>query len=151
MNMDNLQEKIKRVKDRTEPKRKILWNIIKAFLVGGSICLLAECIFVFFNTYFFEEELSNSYTILVMIFLATMFTAFGLYDKLGQFAGCGSIVPITGFANSMTSSAIEAKSEGLVLGVLNNIFKLAGSVIVVSIVCGVVIGLFYYLGGVIFG
>ena len=89
--------------------------------------------------------------ILFVILIASILTSLSLYDKIGQFAGCGSIIPITGFANSITSSAMESKSEGLVLGVLNNVFRLAGSVIVVSILCGVFSGLIRYIGVIING
>ena len=80
-----------------------------------------------------------------------LLTTFGVYDRLGQFAGCGSIIPIAGFANSMTSAAIESHSEGLVVGVINNVFKLAGSVIVTATMVGVITGLIRYIGGVING
>lgn len=145
----NLKNKLEKIK-KNEPKRNILKNSLKAFLVGGLICALCEGIFMLYHLKF-DKDISNSYTILTIIFISAILTTFGVYDRIGQFAGCGSIVPITGFANSMTSSAIESHSEGLVLGVLNNIFKLAGSVISVSIICGVISGLIRYLGGVIFG
>lgn len=145
----NLKDKLEKIK-KNEPKRNILKNSLKAFLVGGIICALCEIIFMLYHMKF-VKDVSNSYTILTIIFIAAILTSFGIYDRIGQFAGCGSIVPITGFANSMTSSAIESHSEGLVLGVLNNIFKLAGSVISVSIICGVISGLIRYFGGVIFG
>lgn len=149
MNDFNLNEKLNKLK-KNEPKRNIFKNCIFAFLIGGLICALSEGIFTLYVMKF-DKELSNSYTILTIIFIASLLTVFGLYDRLGQIAGCGSIVPISGFANSMSSSAIESHSEGIVLGVLNNIFKLAGSVISVSIVCGVVSGLIRYIGGLIFG
>ncbi len=133
-----------------EPKRKILLNMSKAFLVGGIICSVGETIFVIINKWIPKEE-ANNYTILIVIFIASILTTLGIYDKIGQVAGCGSIVPITGFANSITSSAMESKSEGIVLGVLNNVFRLAGSVIVVSILCGVVSGLIRYIGVLING
>jgi len=144
-----LSSKINKLKYK-EPKRKILLNISKAFLVGGIICSVGETIFVIINKWIPKEE-ANNYTILIVIFIASILTALGIYDKIGQVAGCGSIVPITGFANSITSSAMESKSEGIVLGVLNNVFRLAGSVIVVSILCGVVSGLIRYIGVLING
>ena len=100
---------------------------------------------------FCNEELANNYTVMILIFLSALFTALGIYDRLGQFAGCGSIIPITGFANSMTSAAIESHSEGIVLGVINNVFKLAGSVIVTAIITGVFTGLIHFIGGIING
>lgn len=145
----NLQEKLDKIK-RNEPSRPIIKNALKAFLVGGLICAIAEIMYKLYNMKFISE-IANNYTILTMIAIASLLTGLGIYDRIGQFAGCGSIVPITGFANSMTSSTIEAKSEGLVLGVLNNVFRLAGSVIAVSIICGVISGLIRYVGGLISG
>ena len=144
-----LSSKINELKYK-EPKRKILFNMTKAFLVGGIICSVGETIFVIINKWV-DKDNANNYTILFVILIASILTSLSLYDKIGQFAGCGSIIPITGFANSITSSTMEAKSEGLVLGVLNNVFRLAGSVIVVSILCGVFSGLIRYIGVIING
>ncbi len=141
---------IEKVKKETEPKRKIAFNMFKAFFVGGFICFFAEIIryFLLMN---FDKEMAGNVTILIIIFLAVVLTSLGLYDRIGQFAGCGTIIPISGFANSMSSSAIEFKTEGVVVGVLNNVFKLAGSVITTAVVCGVFFGFIRYLGGLIFG
>jgi len=148
--MKNENVIIEKVKKETEPKRNIFLNMIKAFLVGGTICFVAEIIRYFLLQQFSTEDAGNI-TILIMIFIAALFTAFGIYDRIGQFAGCGTIIPITGFANSMSSSAIESKTEGVVVGVLNNVFKLAGSVITTAVVSGVIIGFIRYVGGFIFG
>lgn len=145
----NIKEKLDKIKKK-EPRRPILKNAIKAFFVGGLICGIAEVIYKLYNIKF-AVDIANNYTILTVIAIASILTSMGLYDRIGQFAGCGSIVPITGFANSMTSSTIESKSEGLVLGVLNNVFRLAGSVIAVSIICGVFSGLIRFIGGFING
>ena len=150
LNKENINKNIAIAKEKTEPKRSIIKNIIKAFIVGGLICLFSEIVFTIINKYC-NDELANNYTVMVLIFLSALLTAIGVYDRLGQFAGCGSIIPITGFANSMTSSAIESHSEGLVLGVINNVFKLAGSVIVTAIITGVFTGLIRYIGGFING
>lgn len=150
INRNNINSKISKAKQHTEPKRKIFKNVLKAFLVGGVICLLGEMFYQLFND-FLSEELANNYTLILLIMTSAVLTGLGIYDKLGQFAGCGSIIPITGFANSMTSSAIESHSEGLVLGVINNVFKLAGSVIVTAVMMGVITGIIRYLGGVILG
>ena len=83
-----------------------------------------------------------------MIALGSLLTGVGLYDKIGQYAGCGSIIPITGFANSMSSSALESKSEGLLLGIVTNTFKLAGSVIVVGALSGIIVSYVIFLLGV---
>ena len=152
MNDYNLKNKVIKIKKREERlvKRKIINNMVKCFIVGGLICAIAEGIYLLFNLGFNEKD-SNNYTIMIIIMIASLLTGFGIFDRIGQFAGCGTIVPITGFANSMTSSAMESKSEGIVVGILNNMFKLAGSVISVAIISGVFVGIITYLIDVIFG
>lgn len=113
------------------PRPHYLRNCFRAFWVGGTICALAQIVQSFFLFYFdFTKETVGSPTSAVMIFSAVVMTACGVYDKIAQYAGAGSAVPITGFANSMTSAALEHKSEGLVLGVGGNMFRVAGPVIV---------------------
>ena len=82
-----------------------------------------------------------------MIILGSFLTGIGWYDKIGQFAGAGTIIPITGFANSMTSSAMESKSEGIVLGIINNMFKLAGSVIIIGVISAFIVASIYFVLG----
>lgn len=120
--------------DTIEPKRPILKNCARAFLVGGIICTIGQILQVFFMTYFnFDEKTSVSPTTLVLIFTSALLTGFGIYDHLSQWAGAGSAVPITGFANSIASASIEHKSEGFVLGVAGNMFGLAGAIIVYGV------------------
>lgn len=117
-----------------EPKRPILKNCIKAFFVGGTICTIGQCLQFFFITYLnFNEKTAVAPTSVVLIFFAALFTGLGIYDHLGQWAGAGSAVPITGFANSIASAAIEHQSEGYVLGVAGNMFRLAGAIIVYGV------------------
>ena len=117
-----------------EPKRPILNNCIKAFFVGGIICTIGQCLQVFFITYYnFTEKTAVGPTSVVLIFVSVLFTGLGVYDHLGQWAGAGTAVPITGFANSIASAAIEHKSEGYVLGVAGNMFRLAGAIIVYGV------------------
>lgn len=117
-----------------EPKRPILRNCVKAFFVGGIICTIAQCLQLSFIRFLnFNEETSVSPTLVVLIFVAALFTGLGIYDHLGQWAGAGTAVPITGFANSIASAAIEHKSEGYVLGVAGNMFRLAGGIIVYGV------------------
>jgi stage V sporulation protein AC len=119
---------------KIEPKRPILKNCIKAFLVGGIICTIGQGLQWCFITYFnFNEKTAVSPTLIVLIFVAALLTGLGVYDHLGQWAGSGSGVPITGFANSIASAAIEHRSEGYVLGVAGNMFRLAGAIIVYGI------------------
>lgn len=113
-----------------EPKRPILRNCILAFLVGGGICLLGQLISDFFLWNFdFTEKTAGNPTVAVLIIASVILTSLGVYDHIAQWAGAGTAVPVTGFANSIASAAIEHRTEGLVLGVGGKMFKLAGSVI----------------------
>ncbi|WP_397537305.1 stage V sporulation protein AC [Rummeliibacillus pycnus] len=124
------------------PKPSILKNCLKAFLVGGIFCTIGQLITFFYIANFnFTEKTAGNPTVATMIFLSMLLTGFGLYKKIGQFAGAGSAVPVTGFGNAVISSAIEHKTEGFVLGVGGNIFKLAGSVIVFGVVSAFVVAL----------
>jgi stage V sporulation protein AC len=138
---------IKDIIKKTEPKRNIMLNCLKAFFIGGIICLVAQLIKGVLIE-FVEEKEANTLSTLSMIFLSSVLTSFGIYDKLGQFAGAGTIIPITGFANSVTSSAIEYKSEGLVTGVINNTLKLAGSIIVVGVLCAFFVSSLVFILGI---
>ena len=116
------------------PKRHILTNCIRAFLVGGTICTIGQLIqWIFINYLNFDEKTSVGPTSVVLIFFAALFTGLGIFDHLSQWAGCGTAVPITGFANSIASASIEHKSEGFVLGVAGNMFRLAGAIIVYGV------------------
>ena len=113
------------------PKPPYIANCIKAFLVGGLICLIAQCIQWFLISFFdMTAKEAGTPTSAILIIIAIILTCFGVYDRIAQFAGAGTAVPITGFANCMSSSAIEYRSEGFVLGVGGNMFKVAGPVIV---------------------
>ncbi|MBZ9686725.1 stage V sporulation protein AC [Clostridium estertheticum] len=128
------QLKYDKLVKKIEPKRPIFKNCIKAFLVGGIICTIGQCLQVFFITYFnFNEKTAVSPTLTVLIFVSALLTGLGVYDHIGQWGGSGSGVPITGFANSIASAAIEHRSEGYVLGVAGNMFRLAGAIIVYGV------------------
>lgn len=123
-----------------EPKRPILKNCIRAFLVGGAICTIGQILqWIFINYFNFDEKTSVGPTYLILIFLAALFTGLGVYDHLSQWAGSGTAVPITGFANSIASASIEHKSEGFVLGVAGNMFQLAGAIIVYGVFAAFVV------------
>lgn len=131
-----------------EPPRSILGNCLKAFVIGGFICVIGQVITELF-VYLMDmsrEDASNP-TVAVLIFISVVLTSLGVYDKLAQFAGAGSAVPVTGFANSMCSAALEHRSEGLVLGVGGNMFKLAGSVIVFGTVAAFFVGIVHLILG----
>lgn len=125
-----------------ETKRPILKNCIKAFLVGGFICFIGQLITMFYIYYFdFTEQTAGNPTVATLIIITMFLTGFGIYDHLGQFAGAGTAVPVTGFANAVISSAIEHRSEGYILGVGSNMLKLAGPVIVYGVFSAFVIAL----------
>ncbi len=117
-----------------EPKRPIFKNCIRAFLVGGIICAIGQGLQLFFMTYFeLDDKAAASPTTIVLIFASALLTGLGVFDHIAQWAGAGTAVPITGFANSIASAAIEHKSEGFVLGVAGNMFRLAGAIIVYGV------------------
>jgi len=129
-----VQLKYDKLVKEIEPKRPILKNCFRAFLVGGTICTIGQCLHFFFITYFnFNEKTAVSPTVVVLIFISALLTGLGVYDHIGQWGGSGSGVPITGFANSIASAAIEHRSEGYVLGVAGNMFRLAGAIIVYGV------------------
>ncbi|QKY68878.1 stage V sporulation protein AC [Lentibacillus sp. CBA3610] len=125
-----------------EVKRPLLKNCIKAFLVGGSICFIGQIISTIYVYFFgFTEQTAGNPTVATLIFITMFLTGFGIYDRIGQFAGAGTAVPVTGFGNSVISAAIEHRSEGFILGVGSNMFKLAGPVIAFGVFSAFVIAL----------
>lgn len=132
------------VKDVT-PKYSWFKNLCKAFLVGGIICVIGQC---FLNLYSYlgcSEELSGLYNTLTLIFLSILLTGLNIYPKLANFGGAGTVVPITGFANSVVAPAIEFKQEGQVFGIGCKIFTIAGPVILYGIFSSWVLGLGYWI------
>lgn len=134
----------KLVKDHI-PKNKLASSIIKSFIVGGLICIVAQLFYMFLVSKDVDSTDAYGYTTMFMIFVGATLTGVGIYDKLGQYAGAGSIVPVTGFANSIVASAMEFKKEGLILGTCAKMFTIAGPVIVYGINASVFVGLIYYI------
>lgn len=131
------------------PARPVFKNCIRAFIAGGIICVIGQGVQEAFMAIFdMSSKEAASPTVAVMILLSVILTSFGVYDKMAQWAGAGTAVPVTGFANSMCSAALEHRAEGLVLGVGGNMFKLAGSVIVFGAVAAFIIGIVYLFLGV---
>jgi stage V sporulation protein AC len=129
------------VADTLKPKKKIFSNCLKAFVYGGIIGIIGQGILELYM-YLYDCSLKEAIPMmtLTMVFIAVVLTGFGIYDRIAKKAGAGTFIPITGFANAMASSAIEGKSEGLVLGVGANLFKLGGTVIVFGIVATFILG-----------
>lgn len=132
------------IKDKM-PKPKLFSNCLKAFLIGGLICDVGQFISNSLKNMDLNQEQVSAGTAIVLVFLGAFFTGLGIYDRLGRFAGAGSIVPITGFSNSIVSPAMEFKREGFVFGVGARMFVIAGPVLVYGISTSVIIGLIYYL------
>lgn len=125
-----------------ETKRPLFKNCLKAFLVGGTICIIGQSITTFYIYFFnFTEQTAGNPTVATLIFLTMLLTGFGVYDHIGQFAGAGTAVPVTGFGNAVISAAIEHRTEGFILGVGGNMLKLAGPVIVYGVFSAFVVAL----------
>lgn len=124
------------------PKTKMLQTLIPAFIVGGLICMLGQLINDLLKMWTdLDKEALGSATSIILIFLGSMFTGLGLYDRLGRIAGGGSIIPITGFANSIVSPAMEFNREGVILGLCCQMFVIAGPIIVLGISASVLVGI----------
>lgn len=131
-------------------KSPMLKNIFFAFVVGGLICMLGQFINDILQNYGVSKDDASIYTSISLIFIGAFLTSINLYSKLGKVAGAGSTIPITGFSNSIVAPAIEFKSEGYVLGIGANMFKVAGPVLVYGVTSTVILGFVYYLFNYIF-
>lgn len=137
-------ELVKNISPKTKEKRSLL----NAFLVGGFICVIGQFLRYMIGFIFNVEgdELSSAVSI-VLIFFGAMLTGVGVYDRIGKYAGGGSIVPITGFANSVVAPAMEFRAEGFIYGLASKMFVISGPIIVFGVVSSVVIGFVYYFVG----
>lgn len=131
--------------DKKSPNSPIFKNCFNAFWVGGLICVIGQLIFDYFVYRSFSSEITGTIVSICLIFLSAFLTAINVFNKIGKFAGAGSLVPITGFANSIISPAMEYKSEGFVMGVGAKMFTVAGPVLVYGISSSVIVGLVYLL------
>lgn len=136
------QQEYKKFAKERVPKRPILKNAVRAFIAGGIICTIGQGLQWMFITYFgFTEINAGNPTVAILIILSVLLTGLGVYDHIAQWAGAGTAVPVTGFANTIASAAIEHRTEGYVLGVGGNMFKLAGSVIAYGVFSAFVVAL----------
>lgn len=131
------------VEDRS-PKSKVFRNSFRAFVVGGGICMIGQGISDLVKKNGADKLESAALTSIILIFVGILLTGLNVYDEIGRFAGAGSIVPITGFANSVVSPAMEYKSEGYIMGVGARMFVIAGPVLVYGITSSVVVGVIYF-------
>lgn len=137
--------KFKSITKAAIPKPKIAKNCVYAFLVGGTICTIAQIIQFMLVKYGVEQEEARGLVSIIMIFIGALLTGIGIYDKIATFGGAGTVVPITGFSNAIVSPAIEFKKEGFVFGVASKMFTIAGPVLVYGIGSSVIVGIVYYI------
>ncbi len=131
--------------EQKSPKTPLFRNMVVAFIVGGLICILGQILINYFIDRGMNLQDARGAETVILVFLAALFTGLGWYDRLGEFAGAGSIVPITGFANSIVSPAMEFKREGYVLGVGARMFTVAGPVLVYGTVISFFVGVITWL------
>ncbi|MBO4323055.1 MAG: SpoVA/SpoVAEb family sporulation membrane protein [Clostridia bacterium] len=129
------------------PKTNEARSLIHAFWVGGLICVLGQFIRYLLEMLGLYGDILAGTTSIILIFIGSTLTGLGVYDRIGKFAGGGSIVPITGFANSVVSPAMEFKSEGFIYGLAAKMFVIAGPIIVFGVISGVGVGIIYYIIG----
>lgn len=131
--------------DEKTPNSPIWLNILKAFIVGGIVCLIGQFIADYLTSRGLDKDTVSSTTSIALIFIGIFLTSINVYNRIGKFAGAGSIVPITGFANSIASPAIEFKSEGHIMGIGAKMFIIAGPVLVFGINASILYGLILWV------
>lgn len=140
--MDKMNNKeYQKYAEKKVPKPTYLKNILYAFLVGGTICLLGQIIRNMLLKYGLDEKAVLAGTAIILVFISAFLTGLGIYDKIGKIGGAGAAVPITGFANAMVSPAMEFKREGFIFGVAARMFSIAGPVLVYGVGSSVIVGI----------
>ncbi|MBQ3009602.1 MAG: stage V sporulation protein AC [Oscillospiraceae bacterium] len=142
-NMTN--EQYKQYIDSISPKSPWKRNMFRAFWVGGVICMIGQLVLNFWSAQGLDEQSAANAECITMIGLGVLLTGLGIYDKIANYAGAGTLVPITGFANAVASPAIEFKAEGFITGTAAKMFIIAGPVIVYGVSASVVYGLIYWV------
>ena len=145
MNMD--RETYKKYAKGHAPKSPVVKNCVKAFLFGGGICAFAQLLTNLYGVWGLNDEDSGLLASVTLVFFAALLTGIGVFDRIAKHAGAGPLVPITGFANSVVSPAIDTKAEGLVLGVGAKIFTVAGPVLLYATLAGTLYGVIYWVCG----
>jgi len=131
--------------DKKSPNSPILKNCFNAFWVGGLICSIGQIILDFCKYRGLDTQISNTIVSIILIAITALLTGLNIFNKIGKFAGAGTFVPITGFANSIVSPAMEYKSEGYVMGVASKMFTVAGPVLVFGISTSIIVGIVYLI------
>ena len=145
INQENYKEYVK----QKTPVHNVYFNMVKAFVTGGIICVIGQMISNYCKGIGMNEEIAGSWTSLSLVFLSVLLTGLNIYSNIAKWGGAGALVPITGFANSVAAPAIEYKKEGQVFGIGAKIFTIAGPVILYGIFTSWVLGLIYWIGTII--
>ena len=144
--MNMTKETYKKYADSRAPKSPVVKDCLRAFLVGGLICSIGQALTdIYTKLCGMEKQDAGTLTAATLVLAAAILTGFGVFDRIAKFAGAGTLVPITGFANAVVSPAIDAKSEGLILGVGAKIFTVAGPVLLYGTLAGAVYGVIYWI------
>ena len=131
--------------DAIAPKSKVLRNCLMAFIIGGGICTLGQVLTTLYQAMDLNKELASTASSISLVLLSAILSGLAIYDDIAKFAGAGTLVPITGFANAIVSPAVEYKTEGMILGTAAKMFTIAGPVIVYGVSASVVYGLIYWI------
>lgn len=137
-------QQYKEMQEKAAPPSKSYINIPMAYLIGGLICVIGQLLLEGYGALGLEQDAAAAWTSITLVCSSALLTGFGIYERLAKHAGAGTLVPITGFANAISSSALESKSEGFILGVGAKIFTIAGPVILYGCTASVVYGVIYY-------
>ena len=138
------KQNYRRYVDARAPKSAVAQNCLHAFLVGGFICMFAQALKNVYTGLGMEAQNAATLCSVTLVFIAALLTGLGVFDKIAKFAGAGTLVPITGFANSVVSPAMDSHAEGAILGIGVKIFTVAGPVLLYGTVAGAVYGVIYY-------
>ena len=143
--MHQSKEEYKKYTESRAKRSPVLKNCFASFWVGGLICAFGQALFSLYSSLGADDKTSYTLVCVSLIFLAALLTGLGIFDTIARYAGAGTLVPVTGFANAVVSPAIDTKSEGLILGVGAKIFTVAGPVLLFSTLCGSIYGVVYYV------
>lgn len=150
--MNMTKETYKQYADSRAPRSPVAKDCTRAFLVGGLVCCIGQALTdIYTKLCGMEKQDAGTLTAATLVLVAAILTGFGVFDRIAKFAGAGTLVPITGFANSVVSTAIDAKSEGLILGVGAKVFSVAGPVLLYGTLAGTAYGVIYWIVQLISG
>ena len=143
--IDMTEKQYGKLVDELSPKSPMGWDCVAAFVVGGAICTLGQVLINLYTQFGMEKQDASTAASMSLVVLSALFTGLSLYDNLAKYAGAGTLVPITGFANSIAAPAVEFKTEGFILGVGAKMFTIAGPVIVYGVSASVLYGIIYWI------